>query len=150
MATDILDLWGDSIKANVLTPLVILKMQAELLRRKSKGIVLGDISAQPHTNVQRYYFDLLAPAVGARRIRVLIASHSIDLVYPVVVEAIPLWHYDDSLSRTDLPDWFDAESAWECDKTASTEESFVVMLRHVLRSREVTSMIQSLIAISNE
>ncbi len=148
MATDILDLWGDAIKTDILTPLVILKMQAGLLRRKTKGMILGDITVQRNDDIQQIFFDLQAPAVGVARVRVLGASHRVNIVYPVVVEAEPLSTFHDE--DVPLPTWFKAESDWSSAKTARTEEAFVEILKCVLQSQQLNSVIQSLIARSNE
>src|SRR5439155_23788332 len=86
MPDTIPDLWSDDITVNVVTPLVILRKQAQLLTQKTKGV----LEAHVHTiggdaGLTRHEFDIYAPALGYRE-RLFTATHW-EQVYPVVLEA---------------------------------------------------------------
>jgi hypothetical protein len=131
MPAKIPDLWSDDISVDVLTPLAILRAQVQGLERRTQGVLEVQISSVPKGNDMEHWFDLVAPALGFRE-RILNATHAWDRVYPVKVEAA----------------CFAAKG--KLTQTALSQEEFVDLIREVLRSGEVRSSIQSLIARSNE
>jgi hypothetical protein len=144
------DLWGEVIRVDVRTPTVILKTQGELLQKRSKGILLAEIIVQKSAETQEILFDIRAPALGPTRQRVLKATHLVDRVYPVVVQSPGL--VNTMGVGMSLPVWFKPESGFDssCAVIAPTEEAFLQYLAATFQSGEVTSVIQSLIARSNE
>jgi hypothetical protein len=150
MSIAIPDLWSDDIKVDVVTPLAILRAQTGPIRRKTKGILEAEVSTiTSEAGRVRHQLDLIAPVLDGYRHRLLAATHEKDLVYPVTVEAEcfkPAPTFGGSgevLSSITLPkpDW---------RPRAYTEQEFIDLVSKVLHSGEVRSLLQSLIARSNE
>lgn len=83
-----------------------------------------------------YQLDIVAPALGGYRHRLVAISHLKDMVYPVKFILSP----DQDMGLT----WLIANSI------AATEAIFLEKLGQVLQSKEVNAVIQSIIARSNE
>lgn len=155
MADTIPVLWSDDIKVDVVTPLAILRSQVGPLRRITNGILDAEISTVTGDSKDvRHLFDLVAPVLNHYRHRILTVTHHRDLAYPVTVEAECFQPKDPSegalavaanLSRT-LSQFKPRD--WR--PVASTEQEFIDLVRKTLRSNEVRSIIQSLIARSND
>ena len=120
----------------------------------TKGLLDAEVSTvTSDTGAVQHQLDLIAPALRYRH-RVLTVKHNRDLVYPVTVEAEcfqpkpkvqtigEMLAISDPFSRPAKPeDW---------RPQANTEQEFIDLVSKVLRSGEVRSIIQSLIARSNE
>ena len=131
MAT-IPDLWSDDIKVDVVTPLAILLAQVGPMQRKTKGLLQAEVTTTTSNGGWvKHQLDLIAPVLDGYRHRLLAATHERDLVYPVQVDA----------------ECFEVSSA---EARAHTEEEFIGIVSIALHSHQVRSIIQSLIARSNE
>jgi hypothetical protein len=148
MATDIPDLWGPEIKLDVLTPTMILNAQAEKLKEKTKGVILADFFARMRGNIKTLVFDIRAPAVANFRVRIMTVRHHSDRIYPAVVTSRSLHRGDRSIPDEILIQIPENESynSFPC----FTSNEFVNVVAQVLRSVDVQSVIESLIAKSNE
>lgn len=143
MPDTIPNLWPASIEVDVLTPLVILKAQAGLLPKITKGILEGKVTSVESEGTVAHQLDLIAPAYYWYQHRILTATHQEKLVYPVEVTA-ECFRVGGSVPKVNYTP-FDRGEA-----TASTQGEFLEIVATVLRSAEVSSVIQSLIARSNE
>lgn len=142
MSAAIPDLWSDDIRVDVLTPLAILKTQEGILAKKTHGILEAQVTTNYTQKLVQHDLDLIAPALGYYRERILSATHGQDRVYPVTITAEsfrPPRKFVGSLGEL-APN----------QKIAETEEAFISLVRDVLQSGEVRGLIQSLIARSNE
>jgi hypothetical protein len=152
VANDTLDLWPDDIKVEVQSPYAILMSQKSLLATKTKDILRADVSVTTTDSQTRLGFDLIAPSLENYRRTILYATSKKDDVYPVTVEA------DCFLPRspTTLPEVLEKVSQRGLGaksnpgRQAATQQEFIDLVGQVLRSAEVRSLIQSLIARSNE
>jgi hypothetical protein len=144
MASSIPSLWADDIKVDALSPLPILRIQAGLLGEITHGLLEADVSTVSSGTLVSHLLDLIAPALDGYRSRILTATHSADTPYPVTVDAVcfktPFGSEALNVSRekTFMP------------PGASSEQEFIRLVRQVLRSREIRSLIESLIVRSNE
>jgi len=148
MAT-IPDLWSDDIKVDVVTPLAILRAQVGSIQRKTKGLLQAEVTTTTSdAGWVRHQLDLIAPVLDGYRHRLFAATHEKDLVYPVKIEA----ECFRPESPEDFAQLFSAVTKFQKDErpTAQTEQEFIELLSQVLHSGEVRSIIQSLIARSNE
>jgi hypothetical protein len=154
MAATIPNLWSDDIKVDILTPLVILRSQAGLLGQMTRGLLEAEVSTvTSDTGVVQHHLDLIAPALRYRH-RVLAVKHSRELVYPVAVEAECFQPKPKSWTTGEIPAP-SKPSSFPVDPEdgrpkANTEQEFIDLVSKVLHSSEVRSIIQSLIARSNE
>lgn len=147
MATQLRDVWGDAINVDVLTPAAILNAQATLLKQKTQGIVIGEVTSTENDNgVVTLAFDLRAPAAGNMRATVLYVRHAKSFVYPALVTAAELVARDGRYEGN--MQWGDEKD--EMSLLAPTDDEFFKLLTKALRSPSVMSRIQSLIARSNE
>lgn len=143
------DLWGPKISVDVLTPIAILNAQVTLLKQKTQGIVLAELkSSVDDKQIVTILFDLVAPAVGNFRSRVLAVRHKADFVYPALVTSGAFnVDYAAALSLGELK-WGAAEDQYS--KLARTEDEFLSLLQEALQSGPIMSIVQSMIARSNE
>ena len=138
MTKTIPDLWPDDIRVDVRTPLAILKTQASLLSSKTRGLLIAELLTTTTSTKQwiQYQLDIVAVPLKHYRVSILTARHRIDEVYPVTVHSRAFGHE---------PEYEEAGN-----REATTEEEFITLLRFVLRSGLVRSLIQSLIVRVNE
>lgn len=131
MTQKIQSLWSPDINATAMTPLTILKGQAEALALQTGGVLLAEISSEQIEEGRiALSFDLVAPALRGSRHRIMRVFHSNDLPYPADVEA----------------EVFD-KIGYE---TASSEPEFTRVVKAVFNSSHVLSVAQSLVARANE
>lgn len=159
MTTTIPDLWSDDIKVDVLPPLVILKAQESLLARKTQGMLQAKLTTMESGDLVQHQLDLIAPSLNFYRERLLTATHDRLRPYPVTVAAecfapkmevsqgplAPIQTMGKALSevhRAFVPE--------VVQRQAATDEEFVQLVRKVLQSAEVRSLISSLIARINQ
>ncbi|HEX8203776.1 MAG TPA: hypothetical protein VF590_25085 [Isosphaeraceae bacterium] len=146
MAATIPDLWSDDITVKVLTPLAILRSQAGLLSQKTKGRLKAEVTTATSDKAVQHQGDLIAPALRYRH-RALAAKHGRDPVYPAIAETECLKPMSTSEMIAELTQFVPRED-WR--PRAATEQEFVELVGETLRSVEVRSLIQSLIARINE
>jgi hypothetical protein len=137
MPSNIPDLWTDDITVDIVTPLAILRAQSQGLERRTKGLLEAEINSQEKENEIVHWLDLVAPALGFRE-RILTATHVRNRVYPVTLEA---------RCFAKNPKQFTVE---ETRRAAVSQQEFIELLAQVLRSGDVRSSIQSLLARSND
>ena len=78
MAVEIPDLWGDSVRLDVITPAMLLNSQATALTARTQGLIRAQLTAQHTGNLTTVHFDALAPAAGNRRRRLFSVRHERD------------------------------------------------------------------------
>lgn len=167
MAATIPSLWPE-IKVDILPPVAILRAQANRLGELTQGILEAEMTTVTgEQDFVAHRLDLIAPALDGRRVRVLIATHRTDF-YPVVIEAdsnrpkklatkdvrkAALETFAASTMgidiRTHLPtrEWPPVDD-WR--PIAANQDEFIKRVGEVLQSREVRSVIDSMIALSNQ
>lgn len=158
MTTMIPTLWPEGIKVDVLPPLTILRYQAAKIRELTKGILEGEVTTVtgPDDFVS-HRLDLIAPTLDGRRFRVLTATHRADF-YPVVLEADCFRPQRSAFLGASLPSIGQiataAMSPWphkgDWRPVVNNQDEFLGRVGEVLRSGEVRSVIDSMIALSNE
>jgi hypothetical protein len=142
------DLWGDEITVNVLPPLMILNAQAELLQKKTQGVVFAQVTRQRSRGVDTLSLDLLAPAVHGFRERVLGVRYHRDRVYPAAVTGPGLEGRTGDLIPTALA-WGNPRDDHRRGR-ADNQEEFIHLVGQVLKGSYVRSLIHGLVARSNE
>lgn len=158
MTATIPSLWPDDIKVDVLPPLTILRFQASKLRELTKGILHADVvttTGQDDFVVHR--LELVAPQLGNRRYGILTATHRSDF-YPVVLEADCFRPKEPLVAGRSLASIGEhlaaLDTSWprrnDWRPAAGDQDEFVKRVGEILRSREVRSIIDSMIALSNE
>lgn len=133
MSATIPNLWPDDITVDVVTPAAILKAQASQLAASTKGLLLAEVNASRAGSQVVHQLDVIAPALGGYRHRLLQVSHRQDRVYPATVSGPGL----------------EALSEWG-DKEAYTQQELLKLIGASLQSGEAKSLLLSLIARSNE
>ncbi len=148
-------LWSDDISSEPASPIAILRAQQRPLRQRTKGLLEAEIETTTgDTGQVRHGFDLVAPALNRARYRILYVTHKDDLVYPVIVEAECFKREENPqqpMSRRLTPSILGTISPLpDGQRRAATDEEFINLVGEVLRSPQVRSLIQSLIARSND
>jgi len=135
MANALRSLWPENtITRSVLSPVAILRRQAEELSSLTDEILVGEVvaSARAKDNIS-LSLEIVAPILSNYRKRILTVYYAVpDQYYPVVFDNPP-----------DTMDFI-------MEPVAQTQQEFEQMLKSVLGSSEVISVIQSLIARSND
>ena len=141
MAVEIPDLWPAYVADQIVTPLAILRIQAEKLRVRSNGILEAEVQSSvvrnnhpsPPSQV-KHRFLINAPAIAYQH-ELLTCSHEIAVVYPVKIESIHLF-----LNESTDPDW----------TSANNQAELLYQIGNLLNSPSARSAIESMIARSNE
>jgi hypothetical protein len=155
MSEGIPNLWPEDVKADIVSPRSILAVQAEQLAIRTRGLLEARIDTTRQLPFLIHQFDLFAPVLGLRH-NLLIATHKEVAVYPVRVKAecfIPRRKIlGDFSTMGELAGALlhHANAPEPDERDAGTEAEFIELLRQILHSDEVKSIIQSLIAGSNE
>jgi hypothetical protein len=151
MSAEIPTVWPNDVAEEVISPLAFLRVQANALGRLTRGLVEGDVTTVSGDSSRILHrLDLYAPALEYRQ-RVLTAAHGEDALYPVEVRA--------DTFRAPRPVTFsgsraaskseDESEKWG-GKSASTYQELIEVVSEVLRSPQVRSAIQSMVARSSE
>lgn len=167
MPATIPSLWPEDIKVDILPPLTILKLQAAKLREITHGVLRAEVTTvEGPDDLVAHRLDLIAMALDGRRVRVLTAIQRTEF-YPVVLEAqvyLPTKVSAQAVkslamqgiavatgvdTRTEYPtrDWPPPDD-WR--PVANDQDEFLKRIAEVLRSPTVRSIIDSLLALSNE
>jgi hypothetical protein len=139
MDDEIEDLWPDSIRVDTQTPGLILQAQAEILQKKTKGLIKGEVSADIGNNV-KYLFDIVS-SPKPQRYRLLAVTHEREAVYPVFLES-------NIFDRE--PDLLASMFHHATTRVASTASEFKSALKALFSSRNTLALIDSMIALTNE
>src|ERR1700733_15750752 len=84
----ITNLWPDDLRVDALSPVAILRIQAAKLEELTNGLLEGKVAVLEEENGDvQIAFDVIAPALGGYRHRILVARHDPQFVYLVTVEA---------------------------------------------------------------
>ncbi len=143
MTTEIPDLWDEDIKVDVLPPVVILRVQAEAISRKTHGILSATVRTEVEGSgeggkrnlEETHILELTAPAYGYSE-EILKVVHPESRVYPAKIE---------------LPERINwGNGTVTHANTAATVDEFYTLLREALRSPLTRSSIDTLLARSNE
>lgn len=132
MAQNIQSLWSPEIKAIVLSPLTILKGQADALALQTGGVLVVEIDEERQEGTKTISFDVVVPALNGSRHRILKVVQSEGQEYPAFVEAEVFQFEPRSRKRAD------------------SDDKFTALVAEVLRSGQVLSVAQSLVARANE
>ena len=136
-------LWPEGISVEAWSPLAIMRAQAEPLQTMTKGNLKVEISTLTRKGSDEvlHTMYLVAVPLSGFRFTLLTVSHSKDRVYPATVA--PVCFEGDEWSEFTL---VESSGAY----TAFHEEDFIRILREILSSRSVRSVISSLLAKINE
>ena len=133
------NLWPvETVSVETISPLAILRIQAENLTRMTQGLLEGDIVTSSYAAQVQHSFDVVAPAINGYRHRILTITHDKSLIYPVF------------FSTGDLGEEEANAQANSVILSAYSEAEFIKMLSNALQSGYVLSVVNSLIARSNE
>ncbi len=131
MSIGIPDLWPDAVTLkDVVSPVMILRHQAGLLRGRSQNVLAADVKSHLEDTSVTHEFWLMVPALGRKTFSLFEVQHEIEFVYPAGVRFGPLTQ----------------ESFKLCD----SQEAFTQLLAEVFRNHRTVSVIQSLLAKANE
>jgi hypothetical protein len=142
MPETIPNLWGEQVKVDVVTPLAVLRTQANVLKRITQGLLEVNIETTSSQDQVIHHFFLVAPALNRYSELLFTVEHAKNKVYPVMVRADCLSLSECLLLGIVLVD--------DSTCVAKTQDEFLTALQTILRSGDVQSSIQSLIARSNE
>jgi hypothetical protein len=122
---------------------MILRAQADFLKRRTQGLLLGVVTPVEADHLTKINFDLAAGPTGEFRQRLLAVDHPKHRVYPADVEA------DCFDEQSQLLPHLHSRYATGA-RTATTEEQFLEILEAIFNSSSTVSLMQAMIAKSNE
>ena len=131
------DLWGDEINADVLPPLVVLKLQAQKLHQRTQGLLTARVHTvtTSSTNENCHKMELHSPTINCTE-PILEVRHQVLVPYPVSIYILEPIEWDDG-----------TKSKEQLYLNASV---LIQKLRIALQSPPIRSAIDSLLAMSNE
>lgn len=135
------DLWPDDVAVSfVAAPLAILCYQASQLKLRTKGLLEAEVQTLKRGREKPllgHSFDLIAPILNRYSYRLFTVEHDAEMVYPATVFAVDVGFSVDEFSS--IP-----------NSSAATQEEFLQLIGQILKANRVRSVLQSLIARSNE
>jgi hypothetical protein len=154
MPNDNSDLWPPDLVVDVLSPVMILNEQAEVLAKRTKGIVKGEVLPGVAGKFEQISFDIVAPAAGVRQ-RILRVRYSKEYPYPVVLIAPPLERGSFEISGTesdqaDPTQWKLAVDESIQARVAYTPNDVREFLKRIFNAPTTRAALFSLVARSNE
>lgn len=133
-------------------PLTILQAQAEALLQQTGGVLSADIKQREEEDKFILTFDIVVPAMGGYRHRVLVLAHGRNMAYPAVVDAEvfrpPGLESVREFIEAQQPALF--RTPKKPVNRADSDQELVDLVAKVLRSPQVLSAAQSLIARAGE
>jgi hypothetical protein len=148
MPEAIFSLWSPEIQPTRLppqSPLDVLAGQAQALTHQTAGILKGEVSQESNDEATAIDLDMIVPAMGGFRRRVLTATHPKGRGYPVWIYAACFpW------SRSIPPFTVLSPEQEKAENVAANDAEFRKLVEKVLHSDEVKSVAQSLIAHVND
>ena len=148
MSEQIKSLWPAEIRPHILSPMIILKAQAEALVKQTGGILSADVKRKETEGGKvELTFDIVVPALNGYRHRILNVAYDMNLPYPCIVDAEFFSSGAKSVFRGFLegrppPDAF--------SNRADSDTEFIDIIAQVLQSSHILSIAQSLIARASE
>lgn len=134
MSSNIKSLWSPKIRGTAFSPLTILKGQAEALGPQTGGVLIAEVIEERNKDGKiSLSMDLVVPALNGSRHRILKVNYQEGSPYPAWVEA-ETFRYEYATSR----------------KRTNSDQEFTETVAVVLRSDEVLSLAQSLVARATE
>ena len=135
MTLEIPDLWPPEVaQVKVLTPLLILRHQAGLLRQRSANLLEADVvtrfDQERHVDVF-HSLDVIVPALDRLQVSLACVRHNKIRVYPAYLDR------EECTNRSE-------------QNRCSTQAEFVRKLGELLGSEDTRSVIESLLAQANE
>jgi hypothetical protein len=146
MSTSIPNLWPEEFKFDVQTPYTILRVQANLLSKVTRGVLVGDVETEASEERVQHRLVVIAPAYNGYRHTLVVALHNPDLPYPAEVRAEALAEKDNEspflppLSPLDNPVY----------PRAYSDDEMQALVQRALQSEQTRAVIHSLIAQSYE
>ena len=136
MSIGIPDLWPEAVQlTDVVSPLVILRHQAGLLRGRTNNILDAEVKSHSGEEGFGHVFQFVVPALGRKTYTLFEVRHAADLVYPVTVMFEPIKIFD-----------FNGYS-WP---SANDQTEFTQLLARVFGHPKTVGVIHSLLAQANE
>lgn len=133
-------LWPADIRADVRTPAAILRFQEGALSARTQGLLTAKLGTTWSEDQVEHALDIVAPPLHFYRAQILTARHAEDLPYPVTVTA--------AVFPQQSPDLLDGPNT-PGSRVAQSEDEFIELVRTVLASPSIRSLISSLIARIN-
>jgi hypothetical protein len=140
MPREIPSLWSELLKPGILSPLAILKSQAEALKEQTNGILVPEIDSEEHLPRIKHILFIVVPALDGFRYSALEVVHHKDRPYPVFTLGPGLTYYRDEFNKY-------AQQGVKTpiiDKTlrADNEEEFILLLSQMLQHPTLVGTLQ--------
>ena len=145
MPETIPNLWPHEFKIDVQTPLTILRVQANLLSKVTRGILEGVVETETSNERVQHRLVIVAPAYNGYRHTLFAVLHNPILPYPAEVRARVLAEEVERIDSTGIDVY--RETVYP---VANSDEQMQTLVGQALQSEETKAAILSLIAKSNE
>jgi len=147
MAETIPNLWPEQFKIDIQTPYTILRVQAGLLSKVTRGILEGAVETEAGKERVQHRLVVIAPAYHSYRHTLVVALHNPHLPYPAEVRAEAL--AEQVVSKSPFISVV-GPSYDTVYPRAHDDEQMQTLVRRALQSQQTMAAILSLIAKSNE
>lgn len=145
MLNTIPNLWPTNVRIEVQTPYTILRVQAELLGKVTKGILEGIVETEIVKEKTQHRLVVVAPLYNSYRVTLLKAVHDPNLPYPARIEAAALARKS---AREGKSSGF-PHQVFDYPE-AHSDEQMLNLIQEALQSEQTSAVLLSLIAMSNE
>jgi hypothetical protein len=123
------NMWGEiNDPVNQRTPTSILREQAAILNRLTKGVLIGSLEQEPtNNNALAYNFAVTAPAINNHKFLILTVQYSIT-IYPLTL----------------------TDHTTQVQRQCLNEEAFTTTLKGILASTQLKRVISALLIQSRD
>jgi hypothetical protein len=146
MQDNIGSLWPNQIRPRILSPIQILRAQAEGLAKQTAGLLFAEVNADEDEEDTTVSFEIVVPALKGYRHRIMNVKYKNNLPYPAIIDA-EIFRGTQNDLRSFLAT---VKGESKAVNRANDDQEFFEIVRMVLNSPPVISAAQSLIARANE
>lgn len=143
MPSEIPSLWSNLIKPGILSPLAILKSQAEALKEQTNGILVPEVNSEDYLSRIKHTLIIVVPALDGFRYSALEVAHHKERPYPVYTLGPGASHYRDEFNNYIQQG---ARGVALERLSAENEDDFIKLLSRMLQDPTLVGTLQGLIA----
>ncbi len=169
MARQVQSLWPEAIRSNIPSPYAMLRTQADALAEQTGGLLVGEVRRREAADDRvAMSLDIVVPALDGARFRILTVGYGKEMVYPAVLDAevfrnsarrrkepgvflqTATFQVPESLRKKLDTNRAELQESAELGERADSDRELYELIAKVLKSPQVVSLAQSLIARVND
>ncbi len=145
MATEVGNLWPEHIRPGILSPLAILRSQAEALTEQTDRVLVGEVVSEEISPRMKHTLFVVVPALDSYRYTAVEVAHHHARVYPCFALGPGIGNW-----RQEFNDYLTRGVYHPGDFRANNQDEFLNLLEAIFTSTPSVAALQGLIARVSE